>query len=208
MAEAGKLQAFPGIIVQGRYDFLCPPSTSHALAAVWPNAEVRIVEGAGHSLYDPGVRDAVMKAIADIASKDGRIRKFANASGRKGNAADLDGHRSRRRARIQSLVRWRASRGARRDRRFSRGAALRRACSQPEIPLPLFHRNLWVLDSPAYRTVLANPTAWSKTTMARFKNMIRAVARITISRGQGRGAALGVVRLRPSAESKERCARC
>jgi len=28
-----------------------------------------LVEGAGHTLYDPGVRDAVMKAIADIASK-------------------------------------------------------------------------------------------------------------------------------------------
>ena len=30
--------------------------------------EIHLVEGAGHSLYDPGVRDAVMKAIADIAS--------------------------------------------------------------------------------------------------------------------------------------------
>ena len=60
-----------------------------------------------------------------------------------------------------------------------------------------------VLDSPAYRTVLANPTPWSKSTMARFKNMIRAVAHITISRGQGRGAALGVIRLRPTAESKD-----
>lgn len=54
-----------------------------------------------------------------------------------------------------------------------------------------------VLDSPAYRTALANQTAWSKTNIARFQNMIRAVARITISRGTGRGAALGIVRLRP-----------
>lgn len=69
MAEAGTLRDIPGIIVQGRFDFLCPPSTSHALAAAWGNAEIRIVEGAGHSLYDPGVRDAVMKAIADLASK-------------------------------------------------------------------------------------------------------------------------------------------
>jgi len=68
MAEAWKLKAIPGVIVQGRYDLLCPPSTSHALASVWPNAEIRIVEGAGHSLYDPGIRDAVMKAIADMAS--------------------------------------------------------------------------------------------------------------------------------------------
>jgi hypothetical protein len=55
-----------------------------------------------------------------------------------------------------------------------------------------------VLDSTAYRTKLANPTGWSTKVMARFKNMIRAVARITVSRGTGRGAVLGVVRLRPS----------
>ncbi len=69
MAEAGKLEGIPGIIVQGRYDLLCPPATSHALASRWPQAEVRVVESAGHSLYDPGIRDAVMKAIADLASR-------------------------------------------------------------------------------------------------------------------------------------------
>jgi proline iminopeptidase len=69
MAEAGKLKGIPGIIVQGRYDLLCPPATSHALGTVWREAEIRFVEGAGHTLYDPGVRDAVMKAIADLASK-------------------------------------------------------------------------------------------------------------------------------------------
>src|SRR5882757_219625 len=67
--EAGKLTGIPGIIVQGRYDLLCPPATSHALGAVWREAEIRVVEGAGHTLYDPGVRDAVMKAIADMASR-------------------------------------------------------------------------------------------------------------------------------------------
>ena len=61
-----------------------------------------------------------------------------------------------------------------------------------------------VLDSPAYRTALANQTEWSRRTIARFKNMIRAVARITISRGQGRGAALGIVRLRPLAGTDDR----
>jgi proline iminopeptidase len=69
LTEAGKLKKIPGLIVQGRYDLLCPPRTSHALAAAWPDSEVRFVEGAGHSLYDPGVRDAVMKAIADLASE-------------------------------------------------------------------------------------------------------------------------------------------
>jgi proline iminopeptidase len=70
--NAQRLEGIPGIIVQGRYDLLCPPETSHALAARWRDAELRVVEGAGHTLYDPGVRDAVMKAIADVASKVGR----------------------------------------------------------------------------------------------------------------------------------------
>jgi proline iminopeptidase len=69
LAEAGRLANIPGIIVQGRYDLLCPPATSQALGAAWPASELRFVEGAGHTLYDPGVRDAVMKAIADLASK-------------------------------------------------------------------------------------------------------------------------------------------
>jgi hypothetical protein len=58
-------------------------------------------------------------------------------------------------------------------------------------------KTIEVLDSPAYRAKLANPTPWSVKTMARFKNMIRAVARISISKGIGRGAVLGIVRLRP-----------
>ena len=72
LAEAGQLAKIPGIIVQGRYDLLCPPATSHALGALWPDSEIRVVAGAGHSLYDPGIRNAVMKAIADMASKIAR----------------------------------------------------------------------------------------------------------------------------------------
>lgn len=69
LGEAGRIADVPGIIVQGRYDLLCPPATSHALAAVWPAAETRIIEASGHMLYHPGIRNAVMRAIADLASK-------------------------------------------------------------------------------------------------------------------------------------------
>jgi len=61
-----------------------------------------------------------------------------------------------------------------------------------------------VLDSPAYRIALANQTAWSKANIARFKNMIRGVARITVSHGTGRGAALGIIRLRPTAGGEDK----
>lgn len=67
LENAGKLAGIRGIVVQGRYDFLCPPSTSHALLKAWPDATLRMVEAAGHSLYDPGVRDAVIAAIEEIS---------------------------------------------------------------------------------------------------------------------------------------------
>lgn len=59
------------------------------------------------------------------------------------------------------------------------------------------------LSGPAYKRALANQTELSRKYISGFKNMVRAVGRITASRGQGRGAALAVVRLRPAAGSGE-----
>jgi proline iminopeptidase len=67
MRAAGRLKGIPGIIVQGRYDLLCPPMTAHALATAWLDARVHAVDGAGHSLHDPGVAEAVRVAIDEIA---------------------------------------------------------------------------------------------------------------------------------------------
>ena len=61
-----------------------------------------------------------------------------------------------------------------------------------------------VLDAPAYRRALANQTEWSRVNISRFRNMGRAIARISISRGQGRGASLGVVRIRPKPGIEEK----
>lgn len=81
IAEADRLAGIPGIIVQGRYDLLCPPATAHKLAAAWPGSEVRTIDAAGHLLYDPGIRDAVIVAINDIANRtqlrtDGQLRSI------------------------------------------------------------------------------------------------------------------------------------
>ncbi len=59
------------------------------------------------------------------------------------------------------------------------------------------------LDAPAYRAALAKQTEWSRRNISRFKDMIRVVGRITISRGYGRGAAMAVVRLRPQGQTPE-----
>jgi hypothetical protein len=59
------------------------------------------------------------------------------------------------------------------------------------------------LSSPAYKEVLANQTDWSKKHISSFRNPGRALGRITVSRGQGRGSALGVVRLRPGRQAPD-----
>jgi hypothetical protein len=60
-----------------------------------------------------------------------------------------------------------------------------------------------VLSSPAYARALASQTDWSRHHIAKFRNMQRAIGRISVSRGQGRGAALAVVRLRPQADQRD-----
>lgn len=59
-----RLCGIPGVIVQGRYDLLCPPATSHALAERWPTARIVIAPTSGHSLGHPEVFAAVKAAIA------------------------------------------------------------------------------------------------------------------------------------------------
>ena len=66
LERCAALGDMPGIVVQGRYDLLCPPKTGLSLAQRWPGGHLRIVEEAGHSLEDPGVREAVMEAIAGM----------------------------------------------------------------------------------------------------------------------------------------------
>ena len=69
MAGAERLSGIPGVLVQGRYDLLCPPLTAAALAARWPAAQLRVVPGAGHSLDHPAVIGEVRRAIDALARR-------------------------------------------------------------------------------------------------------------------------------------------
>lgn len=50
-----KMAQVPGVIVQGRYDMICPPEAAFRLRAGWPRAELRMVPLAGHALSEPGI---------------------------------------------------------------------------------------------------------------------------------------------------------
>jgi pimeloyl-ACP methyl ester carboxylesterase len=52
----------PCIAVQGGADIVCPPAAAYELAEAWPEAEVAIVAGAGHSMYDPLIAHELVTA--------------------------------------------------------------------------------------------------------------------------------------------------
>jgi proline iminopeptidase len=55
LANAERLRGIPGIIVQGRYDIVCPLKSAWDLRQGWPEADLRIVPDAGHAASEPGI---------------------------------------------------------------------------------------------------------------------------------------------------------
>ena len=56
------IRGLPCIIVQGRYDVVCPPISAYDLHAAWPEAELNIVSDAGHSAWEPGITRELVAA--------------------------------------------------------------------------------------------------------------------------------------------------
>jgi proline iminopeptidase len=66
LAKVDRVRGVPGVIVQGRYDAVCPPVSAHELAAAWPEAEYRIIADAGHSAWEPGIQSALVAACENF----------------------------------------------------------------------------------------------------------------------------------------------
>ena len=52
----------PCLIIQGRYDMICPIATADELHRAWPGSEMIVVPDAGHSAMDRGIREALVQA--------------------------------------------------------------------------------------------------------------------------------------------------
>jgi proline iminopeptidase len=72
LAGMPALHGRPAIVVQGRYDMICPMMTAEALVRVWPGAELVIVPDAGHAAMEPGVRKALVRATERFKQHLGR----------------------------------------------------------------------------------------------------------------------------------------
>ncbi len=62
VARIGRIRQLPGVIVQGRYDMVCPTRSADELARAWPEAEYVVVPDAGHSALEPGIREQLVLA--------------------------------------------------------------------------------------------------------------------------------------------------
>ena len=57
-----RIRLIPTVIVQGRYDVVCPMETAWELVTRWPEADFRLVDNAGHSAYEPGITHELITA--------------------------------------------------------------------------------------------------------------------------------------------------
>ncbi len=67
LAHADRLARIPGVIVQGRYDVVCPMISAWELRRAWPDAELVVIPDAGHSGFESGILEALVLAADRFA---------------------------------------------------------------------------------------------------------------------------------------------
>jgi proline iminopeptidase len=70
--DLGRIAHLPAVIVQGRYDVICPPLSAHRLQRAWPGAVMRMIPDAGHGALEAGIARALVAATEQFK----RRRRF------------------------------------------------------------------------------------------------------------------------------------
>ncbi|WP_110666643.1 prolyl aminopeptidase [Salinicola halophilus] len=70
LRQASRLSGIPGVIIHGRYDMVCPLRNAWDLKQAWPEAELEIIEGAGHAFSEPDIQRALVRATDRFATRD------------------------------------------------------------------------------------------------------------------------------------------
>ncbi len=68
LRDAHRIADIPGVIVQGRYDVVCPAQSAWELHKAWPKAELEITPASGHSAFEPENIDALVRATDRFAA--------------------------------------------------------------------------------------------------------------------------------------------
>jgi proline iminopeptidase len=76
LKNVDRIRHIPAVIVQGRYDIVCPMTSAWDLHRAWPEAELQIIHDAGHSRSEPGIMDALIRATDRFADSGGEMFKL------------------------------------------------------------------------------------------------------------------------------------
>ncbi len=71
LSNVAKIRHIPSVIVQGRYDVVCPMESAWALHRAWPEADLRIVQDAGHAASEPGTLHELIEATDRLRTSPG-----------------------------------------------------------------------------------------------------------------------------------------
>jgi proline iminopeptidase len=69
LANVARIRHVPAVIVQGRYDIVCPTVSADDLHQAWPEADYQVVPDAGHSAFEPGIRARLVAATEAFKSR-------------------------------------------------------------------------------------------------------------------------------------------
>ena len=74
LEKVEKFRHIPCIAIHGRNDIVCPINTAYDLHQAWPEMELQVVPGAGHSQYDPRITHSLVKATSRMAGLAAPVR--------------------------------------------------------------------------------------------------------------------------------------
>lgn len=75
-ANLDRIQHIPGVIVQGRYDMICPPLSAQLLADGWKAGTLHMVPFAGHALSEPGIAEQLIRSLDRVARSSAPSLRF------------------------------------------------------------------------------------------------------------------------------------
>lgn len=70
LRDRGRIEHLPAVIVQGRYDMVCPPASAWKLAEGWDKCELSIVPASGHALSEPRITAELVRVMDRIRDDD------------------------------------------------------------------------------------------------------------------------------------------
>jgi proline iminopeptidase len=72
LRDVNRIAHLPAVIVQGRYDVICPPVSAWQLHQSWPGSQIRMVPDAGHAAMETGISRELV-AATELFRRQGRF---------------------------------------------------------------------------------------------------------------------------------------